>query len=101
MGRRGRKERDGVESRESRSGRDLRSRKSPDLRLKVEGQPKRSRIQRPDKLPEKFGAPTESGQADGAGREIGGGRRGFRPGRNLSDKTEGGRWTGILIGKHK
>ncbi len=48
MGRRGRKERDGVESRESRSGRDLRSRKSPDLRLKVEGQPKRRRIQRRD-----------------------------------------------------
>ncbi len=48
MGRRGRGERDAVESRKSRPGRDLRSRKSPDLRLKVEGRPKRRRIQRRD-----------------------------------------------------
>ncbi len=65
MGRRGRGERDAVESRKPRPGRDLRSRKSPDLRLKVEGQPKRRRIQRPEKLPDKIGAgadaPTGSG----------------------------------------
>ncbi len=39
-----------VESRKSRPGRDLRSRKSPDLRLKVEGQPKPRKIRRPEKL---------------------------------------------------
>ena len=48
MRRRGREERDAVESRKSRPGRDLGPRKSPDLRLKVEGQPKRRRVQRRD-----------------------------------------------------
>src|SRR5260370_24249243 len=63
----GRGERDAVESRKSRPGRDLRSRKSPEPRLKIEGQPKRRTIQRPEKLPDKVEAPTKSGQAGGAG----------------------------------
>src|SRR5260370_17840587 len=62
----GRGERDAVESRKSRPGRDLRSRKSPEPRLKIEGQPKRRTIQRPEKLPDKVEAPTKSGQAGGA-----------------------------------
>ncbi len=49
MGRGGRQERDAVESR----------------KLKVEGQPKPRKIQRPEKLPDKVGvgadAPTQSG----------------------------------------
>ncbi len=45
MGRRGREERDAVESR----------------KLKVEGQPKRRRIRRPEKLPDKVAALTGSG----------------------------------------
>jgi hypothetical protein len=49
MGRGGGEE-DTVESRKSRPGRDLRSRKSRDLRLKVEGQPKPGKIRRPEKL---------------------------------------------------
>src|SRR5260370_37703702 len=63
----GRGERDAVESRKSRPSRDLRSRKSPEPRLKIEGQPKRRTIQRPEKLPDKVEAPTKSGQAGGAG----------------------------------
>src|SRR6266571_5036425 len=58
MGRRGRKEREAVESRKSRPGRDLRSRKSPDLRLKVGGQPKPRKIRGPEKLGAGADAPT-------------------------------------------